>query len=275
MAMAMAMASSSFVATDPLAHVAFNADATHLVVATSSGIRALSCSPLEHVFSRGGFAGEVKSADLLLAQEGSSSEPEPPLVAVVLGDDTIRYCISQPPPHGQMMDAGNGGGGVVRAIRHVGDHVAVARDYRVTLYQVSRHKAAKLIMDVHTGPNQVGACALALVDGGQVFVLACPTPTVGKVQIWHKGRAAAVRVHAHDLTVACVELSGDGQLLATADDMGSYAFICSTTDGLVRQELRVCCTRAVVSSMAFSFDSKWLAVSSDRAAVHLFNAQWT
>ncbi|KAJ1279207.1 hypothetical protein BS78_04G137700 [Paspalum vaginatum] len=223
------MASSSFVATDPLVHVAFNVDATHLVVATSSGIRALSCSPLEHVFSRGGFAGEVTSADLL-AQEGcseSSSLSEPPLVAVVLGD-TIRCCSQS--PHGQMTDAAAGmnpstsGGGVVCAIRHVGDHVAVARDHRVTLYQISRHEAAKLIMEVDTGPNQAGACALALVDGGQGFVLACPTPTVGEVQIWHKGRAAAVRVHAHDMSVACVELSGDGQLLATADSMGSYAF---------------------------------------------------
>ncbi|CAN6206427.1 unnamed protein product [Urochloa humidicola] len=93
---------SSIVADEPLVHVAFNRDATHLVAATASGIRVFSCSPsLEHVFSRSGFAspdgspaaGEVTAADLVAVGPSGSS-----LVAVVFGD-TIRYWSERPRLH--------------------------------------------------------------------------------------------------------------------------------------------------------------------------------
>jgi hypothetical protein len=43
----------------------------------------------------------------------------------------------------------------------------------------------RLVMEVDTGPNPLGACALARAadGGGQGFVLACPSPTSGEVQV--------------------------------------------------------------------------------------------
>jgi hypothetical protein len=236
--------SSSIGAADRLVHVAFNRDGTHLVAATSSGVRVFSCSPLEHVFSRSSFASpdgsgaagarEVTSADL-----GVLLEPEP-LVAVVFGD-TIRYWSEA---HGQMMSADKSpsphGLGAVRAVRHAGDHVVVAGKDRVTLHEISRDGWVRQVMEVDTGSNPLGACALAAqeADGGRGFVLACPSPTFGEVQVWHKGRSDPVDVRVHKCwSVACLELSGDGQLLAAADSAGTGLHIFSTTDGLTRQHV--------------------------------------
>ncbi|WVZ67018.1 hypothetical protein U9M48_016161 [Paspalum notatum var. saurae] len=121
-------------------------------------------------------------------------------------------------------------GSAVRGIRHVGDHVTVARYSRVTLHEISKEHGAKLIMEVETAPNPLGACALALVDdgaGGQGFVLACPSPTIRETQIWRKGWGAPLHIIVSDA---------------------------ATT---------------VIHCMAFSHDSKWLLVSSDQGAVHV------
>ncbi|CAN6200222.1 unnamed protein product [Urochloa humidicola] len=261
---------SSVVADEPLVRVAFNREATHLVAATSSGIRVFSCNPFEHVFSRSGFAspdggGEViTSADL-----GPSSS----LVAVVFGD-TIRYWNEA---HGQMMsaDLSPSTHGAVRAVRHVGGRVLVAGEDRVALHEISKD-GVKQIMEVETGPNPQGACALAQADDdGQGFVLACPTPTIGEVQVWHGSNNGARRVdvRAHiNGSVGCLELSGDGRLLATSST-GTVIRIFSTTDGLTLQELIRGSARAEIYSMVFSPDYRWLAVCSDNAAVDMFSVK--
>lgn len=228
------MASSS-AASGPLVHVAFNSEATHFVAATSSGIRVFSCSPFEHVFSRSGFAspdgsgsaGEVTAADVALPG---------PLVAVAFGD-TIRYWSER---HGQMLSKAIEVDGVVRAVRHVGNLAVVAGEDRVTLHESSVHGVMKRILEVDTGPNPWGACALALTDGGQSFVLACPSPARGEVQVWHgadEGRRVDVDMRSSNMEVSCVELSCDARLLATADPRDLFLRIFSTSDGLLLQQV--------------------------------------
>ncbi|KAL6657160.1 hypothetical protein ACP70R_004940 [Stipagrostis hirtigluma subsp. patula] len=233
--------SSSSSAADPPVHVAFNSDATHFVAATASGIRVFSCSPFEHVLSRSGFAspdGEVASADVVLPG---------PLVAAVSGN-TIKYWSEL---HGEMAIHPMGHG-VVRAVRHVGDHVAVAGDDRAALLGISRD-GVRPVVEVDTGPNPLGACALVQVDGGQPeVVLACPSPPIGWVQIWRGGRRVVVDRCAHYTGISCLALSRDGRLLATAGIMDKRLLIFRTTDCRIRQQIM------------------WLAVSSDMATIDIF-----
>jgi hypothetical protein len=129
------------VAADPLVHVAFNRNGTHLGAATSPGVRVF-CSPLEHVFSRSNFAspdGSGGAGEVITSADLAVLEPEP-LVAVVFGDTMMRYWSEV---HGQMMSADDMSLsphvlGAVRAVRHVGDHVVVAGKDRVTLHEISR-----------------------------------------------------------------------------------------------------------------------------------------
>ncbi|XP_062189195.1 autophagy-related protein 18a-like [Phragmites australis] len=276
----MTMASPS-AAADSLVHVAFNSKATHFVAATATGIRVFSCSPLEHVFSKSSFAspdssgsaGEVTSADVILSGH---------LVAVVFREsadaadssgrsDKIRYWSEL---YRQMMseDMGPSCRGVVRAVRHVGSHVLVAGEDKVTVHEMSRC-GVKRTNGFDTGPNPLGLCALAQVDrGAQAFVLACPLPAKGEVQV-RRPRGCRVDVPAHNSSIACVALSRDGRLLATAGSKGTLLRIFSTTDGKKLQELRRGADRADIHCMAFSPDSKWLAASSDKGTIHVFSVK--
>ncbi|XP_071681386.1 autophagy-related protein 18d-like [Lolium perenne] len=80
----------------------------------------------------------------------------------------------------------------------------------------------------------------------------------------------SVDVRAHDSAVACIALSRDGRLLATAGTRGTLVRVFSTADGSKLQELRRGTDRATIHCIAFSPDSKWLAVTSDKTTVHVF-----
>ncbi|KAL6896901.1 hypothetical protein ACP4OV_007473 [Aristida adscensionis] len=276
------MASSSG-AADTLVHVAFNSTATHFVAATATGIRVFACNPLRHVYSKSGFdtAGEVTCADLVPAGPLVVAVVfrEPPAAAAAAaadddgcgqGDYKVRYwnelyCEMMP----RMSPSCRG---AVRAVLHAGGHAAVAGEDRVTLHETSRH-AVRRAGEFDTGPNPLGVCALAAANGGGgggAFVLACPRPARGEVQVRRGGRGGRVDVPAHRACIACVALSRDGRLLATASSKGTVVRVFSTADGKKLQELRRGKDRADIHCMVFSPDSMWLAVSSDKATIHVF-----
>ncbi|OEL14203.1 Autophagy-related protein 18a, partial [Dichanthelium oligosanthes] len=157
-------------------------------------------------------------------------------------------------------------GRVVRAVRHVGTQVLVAGEDKVALHEMSR-RGMKRTMEVDTGPNPLGVCVLALAQahGREAFVLACPRPAKGEVQLL-QGSAGRIDVTAHSSSIVCVALSRDGRLLATAGSKGTIVRIFSTSDGRKIQELRRGADRADIYP-----DSKWLAVSSNKGTIHVFS----
>ncbi|CAN1784115.1 Autophagy-related protein 18a [Linum perenne] len=77
-------------------------------------------------------------------------------------------------------------------------------------------------------------------------------------------------VMAHDSTLACISMTQDGRLLATASSKGTLVRVFNTLDGSLLQEVRRGADRAEIYSLAFSSDAHWLAVSSDKGTVHVF-----
>ncbi|ONK68244.1 uncharacterized protein A4U43_C05F9230 [Asparagus officinalis] len=76
---------------------------------------------------------------------------------------------------------------------------------------------------------------------------------------------------AQRLQIACFALSQDGRLVATASSKGTLVRVFSAVDGTLLQEVRRGADRAEIYSLAFSENMKWLAVSSDKGTVHVFN----
>lgn len=255
--MTMAASSSAAAAAaeaEPLVHAAFNSTATHFVAATASGIRVFSCTPLRHAFSNvfpspaDAAGSRVITADL--APSGTLAavvfRPEPSAPDDDEGD-RIRYCSVG--LRGQMLrddisptasSSSSSSCRVVRAVRHAGGHVLVAGDGKAALHDTSTGRAVKRCLEVDTGPNPLGVCALAEARHGRTVVLACPRPAKGQLQVCRRGSGGAGRVdvRAHSSRVVCVALSRDGRLLATASSKGTVVRIFTAADGNKVNEVR-------------------------------------
>ncbi|KAF5951147.1 hypothetical protein HYC85_009091 [Camellia sinensis] len=77
--------------------------------------------------------------------------------------------------------------------------------------------------------------------------------------------------NARDSQIACLNLTMDGLLLATASTKGTLIRIFNTMDGTKLQEVRRGVEKADIFSIALSPNVQWLAVSSDKGIVHLFS----
>lgn len=73
----------------------------------------------------------------------------------------------------------------------------------------------------------------------------------------------------HNLYVACTEVNYDGSLIATASEKGTLIRIYDQKGNLL-QELRRGSEKAMIYSIAFDINNKYLACSSDRGTVHIF-----
>ncbi|KAM0875221.1 hypothetical protein ACQ4PT_036913 [Festuca glaucescens] len=95
---------------------------------------------------------------------------------------------------------------------------------------------------VETRPNPRGLCALARQDGQdqETLVYALRRPQKGTMQVRRSrgGRGGVdVDVRAHGSALACLALSPDGRLLATACFIGTLVRVFSADDGIKLQEV--------------------------------------
>lgn len=79
-----------------------------------------------------------------------------------------------------------------------------------------------------------------------------------------------VVVPAHNGALACVALSEDGALAATASERGTLVRVWDTASGRLVKELRRGADGAHIWAMCFSRDKTLLAVSSSRGTCHIF-----
>ncbi|KAK9945626.1 hypothetical protein M0R45_011131 [Rubus argutus] len=128
------------------------------------------------------------------------------------------------------------GGGARPSVPHQqGDRIVVVLEQKIFVYNFAD---LKLLHQIETIANPKGLCAVSQVAGS--LVLVCPGLQ-------------------------------KGQLLATASSKGTLIRIFNTLDGSLLQEVRRGADRAEIYSLAFSSTAQWLAVSSDKGTVHVFN----
>ncbi|KAM0821879.1 hypothetical protein ACQ4PT_071883 [Festuca glaucescens] len=273
--MASTSRTSTAVATKAqLAHVAFSSGASHFVACTATGLRVFSCKDLvELVHCRCNASGDKVTCSELLTQSNLAAVIRSPNAtdgaADVYGVHFMEWQRGQRQRQTTeaTMTLGTPGLGAVGGVRLLGDHMLVAGEKKAVLV-VNGNGDPQDKEEKPTGPNPLGLCALAIDQATLVYAL--PREEKGAVQVCRSGSPDSVDVHAHDSSVACIALSCDGRLLATAGSKGTLVRIFSTDDGSKLQELRRGTDRADINCIVFSPDSKWLAVSSDKATVHVF-----
>lgn len=127
-------------------------------------------------------------------------------------------------------------------------------------------RAPNLIHSIHpTGPNPY---ALATLSGD---LLVMPSQTVGQVQLVPLQGGSKRILRAHQSTLRCMALSDDGTLLATASEQGTLFRVYHTKTLDQAAEFRRGVDPARTYSLAFSPNNRWLATTSDKGTLHVFD----
>lgn len=154
----------------------------------------------------------------------------------------------------------------VRAVRLRNDKFVVVMMQKIHVYAF---KGLKLLHIIETYMNEKGLCEVSQLSGSMVLV--CLGLRKGEVRVEHYGLSKNRFIFAHDSRIACLALTNDGRLLATASTKGTLVRVFNTLDGLLLREVRRGSMRADIYSLAFSSTAQWLAVSSDKGTVHVFS----
>lgn len=137
------------------------------------------------------------------------------------------------------------------------------------IHDISDMRVLHTIGDTPANPH--GVCDLSASNDNSL--LAYPgSKSTGDVQIFDVANLKAVTtIPAHNNAIAAMKFNADASLLATASDKGTIIRVFAVPSGQKMFEFRRGMKRCVmISSIAFSRDSRFLAVSSNTETVHIF-----
>ncbi|GAA0172501.1 scaffold/adaptor protein [Lithospermum erythrorhizon] len=189
----------------------------------------------------------------ILALAGGKSNTQYPPNKVIIWDDHQSQCIGEFTFRSE-----------VRAVKLRRDRVVVL-EHKIYAYNFMD---LKLLHQIETVANHRGLCCLS--HQTNTSVLACPGLRHGQVRVEHFGLNTTRIISGHDSQIACLTLTMDGLLLATASTRGTPIRIFNTIDGTKLQEVRRGVDKANIYSLSLSPNAQWLVVSSDKGTIHVF-----
>lgn len=205
--------------------VGFNQDYGCFACGTETGFRIYNSDPLRETFRRE-FDGGIGFVQMLfrcnvLALVGGGKAPRYSPNKVMIWDDHQNKCI------GELSFRND-----VRAVQLRRDRIVVILEYKIYIYNFAD---LKLLHQIETLSNTIGLCVLSSTSNS--IVLACPGQRKGEVriEIYHLKRTRFIQ--AHESFIACLALSTNGSILATASRKGTLIRIFHTYEGTPLQEV--------------------------------------
>ena len=162
----------------------------------------------------------------------------------------------------------------VLGVRLRRDKIVVALKNKIFIYNF---EDLKQLQQLESVDNPRGLCALSSQQDRAVLV--CPGLQPGQIRIEHLNHRRSNFINnAHTSGLACLALSLDGTLIASASEKGTIIRIWRTTPKpdtgtFLEQELRRGSDRAEIYSIAFSPSKSWVAATSNKGTVHIWPMQ--
>ncbi|KAG5928519.1 hypothetical protein E4U42_000502 [Claviceps africana] len=151
----------------------------------------------------------------------------------------------------------------VRGVQLGRERIVVILQNSVRVYSFS--KPPKILHVYETADNLLGLCSLSNKQ------LAFPGRTVGQIQLVELATGNVSIIPAHSSALKAIQLSPDGELLATASETGTLIRVYSTSNCAKVAELRRGIDPATIFSLAFSPSGAMLACTSDKSTLHIFD----
>ncbi|KAK4124766.1 WD40 repeat-like protein [Parathielavia appendiculata] len=151
----------------------------------------------------------------------------------------------------------------VRGVQLSKEHIVAVLQNSVRVYKFA--KPPSLLSAYETANNPWGLCCLSPKR------LAFPGRTTGHVQLVEIATGNVSIIPAHTSAVKAIQLSPDGELLATASETGTLIRIFATSSCARLVELRRGIDPATIFSLAFNPSGTLLACTSDKSTLHIFD----
>ncbi|KAK4040392.1 WD40-repeat-containing domain protein [Parachaetomium inaequale] len=151
----------------------------------------------------------------------------------------------------------------VRGAQLSKEHIVVVLQNSVRVYRFA--KPPNLLSAYETANNPWGLCCLSPKR------IAFPGRTTGHVQLVEIATGNVSIIPAHTSAVKAIQLSPDGELLATASETGTLIRVFSTSNCARLVELRRGIDPATIFSLAFNPSGTMLACTSDKSTLHIFD----
>ncbi|KYK58898.1 putative HSV2 Phosphatidylinositol 3,5-bisphosphate-binding protein [Drechmeria coniospora] len=151
----------------------------------------------------------------------------------------------------------------IRSVRLGRERIVVVLQNSVRVYSFA--KPPDLLHVYETADNVLGLCCLS--DRQVAF----PGRTAGHVQLVELVTGNVSIIPAHSSPLRALQLSPDGELLASASDNGTLIRVYSTGNCAKVVELRRGIDQATIFSLAFSPSGAMLACTSDKSTLHVFD----
>lgn len=151
----------------------------------------------------------------------------------------------------------------VRGVQISKSRVVVVLQNSVRVYAFE--KQPKQLAKYETADNLLGLCALS--DRWLVF----PGQTAGQVQVVELATDNVSIIPAHTGRLQALQLSADGELLATASEKGTLVRIFTTSSCAKVAERRRGSEFAAIYSLRFSPSGRMLACTSAKGSLHIFD----
>ncbi|KAK4074491.1 uncharacterized protein Triagg1_5087 [Trichoderma aggressivum f. europaeum] len=151
----------------------------------------------------------------------------------------------------------------IRGMQLSRDRIVVVLQNSVRVYSFS--KPPELLHVYETADNLLGLCCLSDKK------LAFPGRTTGQIQIVEIATGNVSIIPAHSSALKAIQLSTDGELLASASETGTLIRVYATSSCARLAELRRGIDPATIYSLAFSPSGSLLACTSDKSTLHIFD----
>ena len=246
--------------SDKMLFATFNQDSSCFAIGTEKGFRIYNSYPFKDNFKRNldGGIGRIEMLDRcnILALVGGGQHPKFAPNKVILWDDAQAKVISE------LRFTS-----FVKNIKLKRTKIFIVCQLKIYVFNFENFTNIDTI-DTYENPKGI----IGISQNGNTNIIAYPDTEIGTVTIKNYDNQATNTIHAHQSEIGCLAMNKDGTLLATASEKGTLIRIFKIGDDYhILQELRRGSEKAEIYSIAFDSNSKYLACSSDRGTIHIFN----
>ena len=245
-------------------YLSFNQDSSLFCIGTNKGFRVFTSNPFKCVGKRDISGGigivEILNNTNIFALVGTEENLKFGPNKVILWNELNQKV------ENQLIVSNN-----VKNIKIKRTKIFIIEENNILVFTLGNYEK---IDSLKTFTNKIGIFGISLDP--KINMISYPSPDAGKIITKDydnkiEGDFIVSEINAHKNEIIALVMNYDGSLIASASERGTIIKIFKSKDGSLLQELRRGTEPAEIYSLAFDFKSRFIACSSNKGTVHIFN----